>query len=245
MEYQEGGGMVNAGWLRVIPAPALWAYSYIGAVAWGEDDPLPGDLDELPLGADKYGGFDAPLDRSAITEDDDDDQWTERWQLWQRCASERGHRLKTYRDVIEFMAVIGLVERHVEDGTVWWRPAHPAPLAEDVLPLTDEEREIQARLRWQSAFAQAETKIISWLVEQRAEEAHDLRLETSMRALADTLELDLDDARHGLAGAVDSPDISAVPSPEAANADEPLAISVDWQQFDVNRFEVRLAMPDE
>ena len=245
-DHLEGGGFVDAGWLRVIPGPALWGYSYIGAAAWGSDDPVPGDLDDLALGADKYGGLDVPLDRSAILEgeDDDDAGWEDRWSLWQRCAADRGLRLETYRDVFEFMAAVGLVERQVEDGNVWWRPAIPAPLAEDVLPLSDDERRMQTRLRWKRAFGPAEHRIISWLVDQRGEDDH-LRLETSTSALADALDLDLDDARHGLAFAVDSPGISAVPDPEKADPNERLTIGVDWRRFDADRMMIRLIPPDE
>ncbi|HEY0392567.1 MAG TPA: DUF6042 family protein [Solirubrobacterales bacterium] len=247
MEDQlEGGSFVDAGWLRVMPGPALWAYSYIGAAAWGKNGPVPGDLDDLALGAEKLGGLDVPLDRSAIVEGEDDEsaEWEERWSLWQRCAAEHDLRLETYRDVFEFMAAVGLVERHVEDGTVWWRPAMPAPLAEDVLPLSDEERQAQTRLRWQNTFGPAEHRIISWLVDQRAD-GDRLQLETSIRALADTLDLDLDDARHGLACAIDSPDISAALDPEKADADQPLTISVDWQVFDSERMALRLILPDD
>lgn len=246
----DGLGFVGAGWLRVFPAPALWAYTYVARLAWGKEGPIPGDLDDLgpqALRADKYEGLDTPLGEAAITEgeDDEDSTWRMKWTEWQGYATALGRPMETYRHVIEFMAEIGLLERHTEDGAVWWRPTTPCPLAEDALPLSDEEKRVQSRLRWQDAFRHAESRILNWLVDQRGD-ALDLRVETSLARLAESLDLDLDDTRHGLACVVEGAvDISANPEPESVGVDDLLLIVVDWQRFDEDRISIQLVTPEE
>ena len=153
--------------------------------------------------------------------------------------------METYRHVIEFMAEVGLLERRVENGAVWWGPTTPCPLAEDALPLSDVEKRIQSRLRWQDAFRQAEGRILNWLVDQRDNDL-ELKVTIALKDLAEALDLDLDDTRHGVASAVEgAADISAIPDPESVGVDDPLVIVVDWQRFDEDRIAVQLMTPEE
>ncbi|HEX5375969.1 MAG TPA: DUF6042 family protein [Solirubrobacterales bacterium] len=239
--------IVSTGWLRVLPPPALEAYVGIWRLAHSEDGPVAGDLDQLDLGLDGYGGLDAPYDPQQEEEDQGEDStWGTRWEHWCGFAAERGRPMVTCRHVIEFMAEIGMLERRVDGDTIYWSPPSQVPLVEDVLPLSGERREEEARLRWRDAFQEANNAITRWLVEQRTEEELVLEVETSISDLAVELDLDLENARHGLACAVtEASDMWATPDPETALLTASIRITVDWQRFDAERISVRLSLPDD
>lgn len=242
--------IVSTGWLRYFPGPALTAYTSIWSVSHAKDGSIAGDLDDLAedhLHAEQYGGLDTPYD-PANDEDADEEgsTWSDRWAEWQGFAAQREMPMQTYRDVFEFMARIGLLVRDTSDDLTRWRPPAQVPLAEDVLPLSEAQREVEARIRWRDAFGPAASAITRWLVDQRVADETVLTVATSISDISTELDLDLDDARHGLACAVsEAGDMWATPDPESALLTDPIQITVDWQRFDAERIAVRLNIPGE
>lgn len=239
--------LVSTGWLRLLPEPAFNAYLQLWRMA-AEDEPVAGDPDEV--GADAldvaaFGGLDAPYDPAAHGDADDVEQtWARRWTAFAEQAAARGLPMHTPRHAIEFMRVIGLVEREERDGEIYWQPVVPVPLAEDVLHLDEEERERQAGMRWHHAFQRANYRITAWLVDQRSE-APATEVVLTLAELAGRTELDVDEARHGLAGAMaEAGDITVTPHPEVAEPDQPLKIVVDWSRFDAERIAISFGPPD-
>lgn len=238
---------VSTGWIRFMPEPAFNAYMAIWTLDRHPDGPIAGDLDELgpeALGVDSLGGFDAtydPADHGDACEDDG--MWEERWMRFVVEAERRGMAMSTPRDAISFMQAVGLVER-IEGDEVLWRPVVPVPLAEDVLELDADTRRREAELRWYASFQGAANEITGWLVEQR-DDSPRTHVAISLEALAARLELDVDEARHGLANAMrEAGEIAATPHPERADANETIAIAVDWRRFDEERISVQLLFPD-
>ena len=232
-----------------MPEPAFCAYVAIWQLDRSPDGPTPGDLDDLGAKAfdvESLGGFDAIYDpaRPRGAEDaDESSMWVKRWSRFVSEAERRNMPLHTPRDTIAFMRAVGLIERVEVDDQVYWRPVVPVPLAEDVLDLDDGTRANEAELRWRSAFQQASNAITSWLVDLRRD-APTTEVATTLTQLAELLELDVDQARHGLATAIaEVGDISSDPHPETVEADALLLITVDWQTFDKERLILRLNVP--
>ena len=226
----------------MLPEPAFNAYIQIWRLAAAEGS-VAGDLDDLGDGAldvDSLGGLDATYDAATHGDAGEDEQmWGRRWTAFAEQAALRGLPMRTPRDAIEFMRVIGLVEREERDGEIYWQPVMPVPLAEDTLRLNEQERQRQACMRWHHAFQHASNRIVAWLVEQRSD-APTADVTLTLAELAGRTDLDVDEARHGLACAMaEAGDITATPDPEATEPDRALTISVDWERFDVERIAVR------
>jgi hypothetical protein len=217
-----------------------------------DDDGVSGDLDELgaeALDVAVFGGLDTPYEPAAHGDSElepgEEPMWARRWKEFGDRAVKRGLPMRTPRDSIEFMREIGLVDRVERDGEIYWRAVVPVPLAEDLLALDDAAREEERKLRWQKAFQHAENRVTSWLVDQRTD-APTMGLTITLTEIAGRLELDVDEARHGLANAMlQAGDITAIPNPEVAEPDAPLRIVVDWERFDRERISVRLVMPND
>jgi Family of unknown function (DUF6042) len=216
------------GWMRLLPEPAFRALS---SMLWLRANPVAGELDELAadgwLCLGEVGGLDAPFDPAGrLDRPDDDAQWTARWTRMQAFARDRGLPMATPRDTIYFLLDVGVLERVERGDAVLWRSVAPIPLAEDVVALTREEREREARLRWEHAFAAAEARVADWLADVRAgTPATPVR--TTLVQLAGWLGLDVDDARFGLAHAAEQAgDVDCDPDPELAVASAPLTIVV-------------------
>lgn len=243
--------IVSTGWIRFLPEPGMNTYLAIWGLDRHPDGPVAGDLEDL--GAEMFdvaafGGFDGIYDPAkhgdADVEDGEESTWTIRWSEFGEQAAKRDLPMRTPRDLIEFMRVIGLVERIELDGDIFWRPVVPVPIAEDVLDLDVETRDREAKIRWRAAFQRANNRVTSWLVDRRTDAAT-TELTITLTELADRLELDVDELRHGLAAAMnEAGDIAVTPHPEQAELDQPLRIVVDWELFDTKRIAIRLTDPE-
>jgi hypothetical protein len=231
----------STGWMRILPEPAFRALS---ALLWLRANPTAGDLDELAaeglLCLGDLGGLDVRFRPDGRMERAEDEAlWTARWRRFRAFALARGLPMDTPRDAIALLRAIGLAERVERDDGVFWRSAAPVPLAEDVLELTAQEREREARLRWLHAFAAAEQRITTWLAGRRdaaAPKTTTSTIRTTLQRLAAQLGLDVDDARFGLANlAAEAGDVACEPHPEDALPGQAIAIVVDWRIFAVQR----------
>lgn len=217
--------LVTTGWIRILPEPAYQALTSLQAL---RRRPEAGELEELVArGLLRLGagcGLDVPFVAvGRLERSDDDAQWAARWERFGEHAADAGRAMVTPRDAVELMRAIGLVERVVRGGDVFWRSAAPVPLAEDVLALSAEEREREARLRWMLAFADAERRATRWLGERRA---GGVPAFTTLARLAARLGLDVDDARFGLAHAIEAAgDVACVPDPERAAPEDRLVLA--------------------
>lgn len=238
---------VSTGWIRFMPEPAFNAYMAIWRLDRHPDGAVAGDLDELGAVAfdvESLGGFDAPYDAAQHADvHEEDGMWAERWARFVTEAERRAMPMRTPRDAIAFMQAVGLVERIEKDGEALWRPVVPVPLAEDVLELDADTPRREAEMRWHAVFQRAANEITSWLVDQRGD-SPTTEVTITLTDLASRLDLEVDEARHGLANAmVEAGDIAAKPHPEKAETDEPIAVVVDWRRFDNERISVRLLTP--
>jgi hypothetical protein len=182
------------------------------------------------------GSLDAPYDPSVIVSEPDERYvWIPRWERWQRYAAERGRVMLSCRHIIEFMTELGVFERREHEGVVRWFIPAVLPLVEDVLELTAEQRAFESERRWHEQFSHAHSAIIRWLCLQRTVDPF-LRVETSIASLAATLDLDLEDTRHGLGLIANSAaDIGLGRDPERAQLDDTFTITVDWRCLENER----------
>jgi hypothetical protein len=227
------------GWLRILPAVASRVYLNTWFLHFETGSPLPGDLDD-PEAADWIAalaptGLDEPYDPARDPGLDDgwrsDEEELERWQELQRYASERDLPMTTSRHVIEFMLELGLIERRETDDGLAWVIASPLPNVEDVLNLSPERLEQEAKVRWELSFAEVERTIAAWIGELRTPGTKSHEFTTSIQAVAEELRLDPEDARHGLTILL-SEDIRCDIDPETAAVDAPLRLTIDWKLFE-------------
>lgn len=232
--------IVSTGWIRVLPEPAFNAY---GAIVQLESAGVSGDLDQL--GAEVFnvagiGGLDGAYVASVVVGEDEEAaaNSSRRWEEFGVQAARYGMPMRTARDAIAFMRRIGLVTRAEESGRVFWRTVVPVPLIEDVLELDEATRAHEADLRWRIALMQTSNAIVQWLREQRTE-APTTEVRTTLEVLAAELELDVEEARHGLDSAVtESGDIATRPDHLRVPAGEAIEIVVDWKRFDAERITI-------
>jgi hypothetical protein len=215
--------LVGTGWIRILPEPAYRAVTSLQAL---RRRPVRGDLDALVAAGHVLiagDGLDVPFNPvGRLERADDDAQWTHRWERFGAYAARLGRPMDTPRDAIELLRAVNVVERIGVGGDVFWRSVAPVPLAEDVLPLSAEERTREARVRWMLAFEAAERRVSVWLAEQPG----GALTYTSLARLAARLSLDVEDVRYGLAHAIEHHGtVACVPAPEAATPTEPLAIA--------------------
>jgi hypothetical protein len=215
--------LVATGWMRILPEPAYRAVTSLQAL---RRRPEGGDLVELVArGRLLIAGedLDLPFDPvGRLERADDDAQWVRRWMRFGELAAELGLPMVTPRDAIELLRAVGVVERIDVGGDVFWRSVAPVPLAEDVLPLNAEERAREARVRWLLAFEAAEYRVNAWLADQPGGSL----TYTTLARLAARLSLDVEDARFGLAHAIEHHgSVACVPAPEVATPADTLAIA--------------------
>ncbi|HYQ78438.1 MAG TPA: DUF6042 family protein [Solirubrobacterales bacterium] len=241
---EPGLNLASSGWLRNLPAPALRAYMGILLLAREGAPPL-GDLEED--GAAFWVAQVAPRGLDEPYEPSDEAGWTEDlenemalWEEWQGYAANLARPLTNCRDLIEFMIDLGLIEEGT--GEEAWRTVSPLPLVEDVLPISDERREVESQIRWRLNFMPAERAITAWIAKNNPGGVAESEIRTSLKAIAADLGLDIEDARHGLAVLLDE-DVRCDVDPETAADPEPLRLHIDWQLFEDLRTLYRAAPP--
>jgi hypothetical protein len=243
--YEAAG---DAGWLDVLPDPALNAYLSICALDPIWDHAIVGDLDDLgseALNLHFFGGLDEPYDPTAPQPGQDeaeidatgleppDGEVDERWKLFVEHAARRDLPMETPRDAIEFMRHIGLVQR-IEDreGTVRWRPVRPIPQAEDLLDVRRHLLLRQARRQWRARVERFGVEVLRWIAAHPRADEPGMDLHTTMTELAERVGLGVDDVRYGLMSIADSGEVVIEPRPESCGVDQVLTLHVDWDLFD-------------
>ncbi len=137
--------------------------------------------------------------------------------------------VRTYRDTLELLVAAGLLHRVLEDGAVRYRPAWPLPLAEEVFPLTAEERAEEDRDRWQHMHYGTGQTIIR-LFDPAADDRKDT-LTTSLQRLARQLDLDPESVREGILILLDEGDFSINVDIAHAPQHKVFTLRVDWERF--------------
>lgn len=200
-----------------------------------------GDLDDpyaFWISAVAPNGLDAPYDPASDAEIPEElVRHLSHWREWQGYAATRGRPMANYRDVIEFLLELGIIERLEDLDGVRWRVCDDVPFAEDVLPLTVERQQSISELRWRESFREVAQAIVGWLREKRITGIEHAEVSTSIRALAEDLKLDPEDARHGLTVVVTEGggDITASCDPERVEEADPLSLKIDWELFEIGR----------
>lgn len=174
-------------------------------------------------------GVDAPCD--PVSGEGDRDEELQCWKEWQGYAMARGRPMTTFRHVFESMVELGLIERREDQMGVSWVAVSLVPYVDEVLPLTAESRERVANMRWRLSFSEVGNAILDWIRTLRVPSAANLEIAISIEALAAELNLDPEDARHGLAVLIDE-DIQCDVDPESAKIDAPLKLVIDWKLFE-------------
>lgn len=220
----------------------IWFLTFeTGEAPWGDLD----DADAAWLRIVAPDGVDAPYDAATEEGDPDDiEEYEKRWEEWKGYAAARGRPMATFRDIIEFMLELELIKRHEGAMGVTWELPEQLPYAEDVVPLSQERLEHEAELRWRATFREAAHTITTWLTQKRAPGAAHGEVETSLNTIAAELELDINDARHGLATLIDE-DIRCDSDLETAAADATLRLTIDWNLFEEWRTVYRFVPPEE
>jgi Family of unknown function (DUF6042) len=145
--------------------------------------------------------------------------------------------VRTCRDVLELMVAAGILHRVAEDGEVRFRPAWPLPLAEDVFPVTPEERAEDDAIRWRHLHEGTAQDIIR-LFKPDDEQPRD-RLTTSLERLGRTMNLDPDSVREGIVLLLEHGDFSANIDIARAPRHKVFSLAVDWERFAATRIGIR------
>lgn len=230
------------GWVRYLPEPGLDVFGITRLVQQYEDEPVPVEIDERALifgfevsGFEVHGNLDTVYDPTAGRDPEEHYIWIPRWQEWQGYAAKHGRAMSTYRDIIEFMADLGVLERRDGNDASPWATPRLLPLVEDVFTLTPQQRMEESEHRWRAALSDAHEAIIRWLYNRRADEPF-LRVEVSIAWLARELDIDAEDVRHALGMiAREATDIEVDRDPERVDLDDRFKITVDWRCFDSER----------
>lgn len=203
-----------------------------------------GDPETIWTKAVAPSGLDQPYDPDVEDlEPEESERFRKSWEEWQRYAAERGRRMETGRDVIEFMLELGLLKTHVEEGDVVWTLPDRLPFPEELLQLSSELQDELSEMRWRASFREAATVITSWISEQRIPGATMGEIEVSLQTLAAEVGLDLDDARRGVVTLI-ADDIRCDQDPEVADSDAVLKLTIGWALFDDWRTAYRSVAPE-
>jgi Family of unknown function (DUF6042) len=237
------------GWARYLPEPGLDIFGLTRLVQQYEDEPVPVELDERSLvfgfemdGYEMHGSLDTVYDPTVGRDLNEHYIWIPRWQEWQKYASKRVHAMTSYRDIVEFMADIGVLERQQGNTVSPWVTPRLLPLVEDVFELTREERTFESERRWDASFSETYSAIIRWLCDQRTD-GQFLRVQVSIASLASELDLEAEDIRHALGRSANTAgDIGFGRDPERVDLDEMFKITVDWRCFDNERLILPLGL---
>ena len=134
--------------------------------------------------------------------------------------------VRTMGDLLTFMLAAGVVVV-VDDAGVERLTINPAaPLPGEVLPLSDETREREDRIRWEGLHERTAQLIIRQF---RPDDEDRLTVvTTSMQRLGRQLGVDIEGARAGLAVLLETGDFTASGEPETVAEHAVFEIRVDW-----------------
>jgi Family of unknown function (DUF6042) len=151
--------------------------------------------------------------------------------------------VRTCRDILNLMVAAGVLHRVVEDGAVRFRPAWPLPIAEDVFPVTAEERDEEDAFRWHALHEGTAQDIIRLFKPDAADRRDNLT--TSLERLGRILELDPDSVREGILVLLDEGDFTASLDIARAPRHKVFILRVDWERFAADRISIRRGRPDD
>ncbi|WP_033818438.1 DUF6042 family protein [Kitasatospora sp. MBT63] len=145
--------------------------------------------------------------------------------------------LETIDDVITLL-VAAKVLHEIPDSTGRLRlhPTHPLPFPSDVLPLSDEEEQVQRELRMSLIYSDDSFEIIGMF------EPEGRRLEeitTSLQRLARAIDGDPHDARQAVLLLLGEGDFTATEDVAAIPLHKVFRLRCDWQKFDQSRIALR------
>ncbi len=113
---------------------------------------------------------------------------------------------RTVDDVIGLMIGFGLITAEGDDQRLTL--ASDPPLPTEVLPLTDEEKQREDRLRWQSRFGRLSQRVLGLFLAEEGGLAQ-TRITTTVDRMAGTLDVDPDSVRQAILVLIDEGDFSA------------------------------------
>lgn len=135
----------DSGWMRFTPPSAIPLFLVIGTATRRN---INGSLDEFLAGFPQLPrGAEEPL----IWDEDDPDENAERQDEFARCIAHVAPTPPaTMRELAELLVSLGVFTHSTNDGVDKWRVTLPMPLPQDVLRLTNEQRDREDRIRWDS-----------------------------------------------------------------------------------------------
>jgi hypothetical protein len=137
--------------------------------------------------------------------------------------------VRTLGDLLTFMAEADLITH--SSGV--WKLNATAPLPEESLPLTPEQREYEDELRWALLHERPAQGIIRLFRPDGIAPADTLT--TSLTALASELDVPVEAARGALVELIRAADFSADTDPATCEEDDILTIAIDWDTFHTTR----------
>lgn len=148
--------------------------------------------------------------------------------------------VRTNWHLAQLMLRLGLLERVEDSGDVSWRPVTPLPLPEERIKLTEAEREQEDRIRWHGLHERNAQNLIRQFVDGDI-----TTLTTTLRRLAERLDVTAEDAREAVLSLIEEGDFSASQDVTRIAVDELFDFSVDWKEFGQRRLSIRLVNPNE
>jgi hypothetical protein len=231
--------VMRGGWSRI--QPPLMSIMLVALAA-----------DTKPLTRDQWRSYAAALDNpngdwDGSCWDPEDGEGAEAEAKRAEAARYAAHfglaRMETIGDTVLLMEAAGLVREIPDaDGIGRIHPASPFPFPEELLPLSDEERQIQRELRFEAAYAGASNRIIS-LFDPDDERLPYIR--TNLRRLARAIQETPESARQAVLLLVKNGDFTA----NAAVADlaehTVFDLTCDWDAFDTSRIALAFSGYDD
>lgn len=148
---------------------------------------------------------------------------------------------RTIADLLEYMQACGFLRTDGAGEDLVYEMNPEVRLPTETLRLDETTRRREDEIRWRMLVEPIAQKMIG-LFHPDDEERLDVK-RTSLQRLARELDVDVETARAGLSGLLQSPDFTTTADPERVLEHQVFEIHVNWEIFADTRIGIRLALP--
>jgi hypothetical protein len=147
--------------------------------------------------------------------------------------------VRTMGQLLDLMVSCGVVLKRTDGPEPVYQLNPEALLPQEVLPLSDEDREHEDRLRWEDVHEATAHPVIK-LFEPHGEMPLE-SMTTSLARLARTLGSDFESVRAGLTNLLESGEFTTTIDIAGAGPNDEFVLAVDWELFWSKRVTLRFA----
>ncbi|MEU7822983.1 DUF6042 family protein [Catellatospora sp. NPDC049133] len=149
----------------------------------------------------------------------------------------------TMDDLLAFMVAARLVVVDDDGGQPRYDLNPDAPLPEEVLPLSEERRAQEGKIRWLQLYEPTAQNIIRQFRPDEADRP--TALTTSLQRLSRQLGVDVETTRAGVGVLLAEGDFTTSRDPETVPEHAVFEIRVDWRRFAQQRFNLRMGSAED